>query len=130
VTYFSKISNPKQLRVSLLQAAKEPLILLSMQKELAELRANKKRIVSELESELAGLLNSIKKLDNILPEKELKKELYESKEEKVDAIQILTRKQTVKKSDVAVSSEKQMSEMDRIEYTLRKIESKLAELDK
>ena len=113
MTYFSRIDNPKALRRSMLEAAREALVLEAKQKAFSILREKRKLLTQELESHIKSLEESMKILDGFLPEKDIKKELDENvpKQQKGASKQTLT-------------------EVDRLEYTLQKIESKLAELGK
>jgi len=133
VSHYAKISDLKKTRIALLEAAKEPVVLLSQQKIFNDLKKQKYEKVSEIESEFNDLINIIKKLDRILPEKDLRIEAKKLKKVELEKeLKAKTeetkknKKSTTKKTSKPAS--KPLTDVDRLEYTLSKIEQKLASL--
>lgn len=138
MSYYAKISDPKASRKALLEAAKEPIIILTQKKDIEDLRKKKHALVQNIQNDLDDLLNIIKKLDKILPEKELRKQikhnkLEESKKESTkkkttSEQKKVTKTKTKQKKEVKAPVPKPMTEVDRLTYTLSKIEEKLSQL--
>ena len=183
MTFYVKIQDQNEFRTSLLESAREPLLLLKAEKEFLAIRDRKQRIMKELRIELSGLLVSIKKLDDLLPEKQLIDEMRKMREEedrtrrneeekiirqlesqeirrqqKKEQVRTIVReigpdipkfqekpRTTLRKEPVLREIPRQAqpilreplmdepktssaSDMDRLEYTLSKIEQKLAQL--
>lgn len=116
----------------MLMAAREPIVMLAEQQGIEELRRKKQIVTVELQAELKSLLESIKKLDSLLPEKELKEEvrrhLREERDRKKGKKTKVSKKKSKKTSVPAIPAADRMSDIDRLEYTLRKIDAKLQEL--
>lgn len=183
MTFYVKIQDQNEFRTSLLESAREPLLLLKAEKEFLAIRDKKLRIMKDLRTELSGLLVSIKKLDDLLPEKLLMDEMRrqrdeeersrKAEEEKIikqlesqeirrqqqktevrtivreigpDTPKFLEKPRLIQKKELPKIQEpilreipkpkqapqeepkSSVSDMDRLEYTLSKIESKLREL--
>lgn len=191
MTFYVKIQDQNEFRISLLESAREPLLLLKTEKQFEEIRERKIRIMKDLRTELSSLLVSIKKLDDLLPEKQLIEEMRQMREQEEKArrneeekiirqlesqekrkqqkrqeeqvrtivreigpdipkfeqkLRIIPRrqpvmeelrfreipkpalKQVVKEPIAEEPKTTSVSDMDRLEYTLSKIEQKLAQL--
>jgi len=130
MTYFSRIENPKSLRKSILEAAKEVLVLEVKQKNFLELKDKRENLILQLDADLAELSTITKKLDDLLPEKQLKKELYKKTEsKKKTSKKVRTKKQKAQpQKEGHGQPDHKITEMDRLEYTLKKIEDKIAQL--
>lgn len=130
MTFFSRIENPKALRKKILESAKESLIIELKQKNLLELKDKREELIALLDEDLAELSLITKKLDDLLPEKQLKKELYKKlAPERKTSKKTTTKKQKVEsQSEVHKRPAQEITEMDRLEYTLKKIEDKIAQL--
>ena len=81
MTFYVKIQDQNEFRTSLLESAREPLLLLKAEKEFIAIRDRKLRIMKELRAEIGGLLVSIKRLDDLLPEKQLIDEMRRQRDE-------------------------------------------------
>lgn len=142
--YFSKLSQPKELRKSILISAKESLLMLSKQKELESIKAAKDEKIDKLATVIKMINKQIKKLDTLMPNKELKKEPMKRKKHLHNSIHHHIRKEDLlsktaktkgKKSksgklqEIQAPKEPTITDMDRLEYTLKKIEDKLASLE-
>jgi len=129
MTFYSRIENPKSLRKSILEAAKEILIMEVKQKKFLELKDKRENLILQLDKDLARLSTITKKLDDLLPEKQLKKELYKkTKPEKKTPKKVTIKKQKAEPRQEVYKQPAQITEMDRLEYTLKKIEDKIAQL--
>lgn len=143
--YFSKLNNPKQLRKNILLGAKESLLMLSKQKQIEDLKAEKDQSIQDLSEIVQDINKEIKKLDAMLPNKELKKEamkrIHHTHTEVHHRVHHAKTKKTTTKSsstskfskssisDVQAPKQPTITDMDRLEYTLKKIEDKLASLN-
>lgn len=124
--YFSRINNPNQLRKEVLLATKESIILLSRQKKSEDIKIKKGQLCEEINSTLNEIHKQIKNLDEILPNKELKKEPLITKKQQVKKE---IEKPKLKKFLPQESKEQQITDLDRLDYTLKKIEEKLSRLE-
>lgn len=137
MSYYAKISDPRASRRALLESIKEPIVLLTQKKEIDELRKQKRELVLDVQEEFNDLLKILKKLEKILPQKELRQQILQQKKEAqkhknkvvVQKPAKGTKKKTAKKtSKPKLPVQKPMTEVDRLAYTLNKIEEKLSQL--
>ncbi len=153
MTYFAKIGRPKELRISILEAAKDTIGCIALQKKINSIREEKKKLADEVKEGLRKISGVCTQLEQYLPHKELKKEaekeeaerlkeqdsrksmLSEKKlEEKIRVMRAEAEKERALKKKEKVIKPKEpelpsLTDVDRLEYTLRKIEKKLAELN-
>jgi len=170
MTYFAKINDPKKVRIALLEASRETLILLRQQKLFLQNKDQKTKLIDSLKKDLKDITDMARRFEELLPNKEIRqeilderarlkaeiKELQKSTNEKIkrkqsdDArqLKVLDAAAKVSKSRKKVVSQPKVEEkppvsaseavsdlgvspvtdLDRLEYTLSKIESKINEL--
>ncbi|MFA6073593.1 MAG: hypothetical protein WC758_05755 [Candidatus Woesearchaeota archaeon] len=143
--YFTKINEPRKLRISLMTAAKESVVLLSMLEDLYELRRTKIEVVKSIKDDFKELNILCSQLANLVADEKTRKEVLEaiklsasSKDvpsKKSEVLKLPTEKKDSIKNvkntsdEVKVSEIKKKTEVDRLEYTLSQIEQKLADLN-
>jgi len=174
MTFYARINNQNELRTDILEAAREPLLILKAESEINEIREKKHAIMKDLKEELTNLLSAVKNFDDLLPEKKAVEEMQKHKEalekkreeEEEKEMKAAEKKVVHKKKKVPVQTEVKTvireigpdepekkviskpepktapakhepelkhvdsatADMDRLEYTLQKIEQKLAQL--
>jgi hypothetical protein len=153
MTYFAKIGAPKELRISILEAARETLVCMALHKKINHLSDEKKRLISEAKEELRQVSEICAQLEEYFPHKDLKKEAEKEEaerrkeeyaerslldEKKLDEKIRRMRKDAEKEKEIRQKQKVQkpkepdlpsLTDVDRLEYTLQKIEKKLAELN-
>lgn len=132
LTFYSMIENPKGLRVSLLEASKETIVLIAKQREIFELRDSKKRKLTELNSLMKEIGDTTRRLDELLPEKVLKKEPFTDIPKFPKTARLRSKGKIHKIKDIEPPlkplPEGNITDLDRLDYTLKKIEEKIANL--
>lgn len=142
--YFVRIENPKHTRKQLLQVGRLAILTLRNQKELQSLRSKKVHAVKVLENDMAELNSIFATLNSLLPDIDLSKI---PKPEEPDLPKFKPRpkkkEETKPKKEVKPTKPKQNkgvkynkpgsqnlnSEVERLEYTLNKIENTIKNLD-
>ncbi|MCF7871602.1 hypothetical protein K9L97_01080 [Candidatus Woesearchaeota archaeon] len=113
--YFSKIKNPKAIRKQILLTARESILALSNQKKTENIKLKKQETITEITEKMNQIQKQIDKLNKILPNQELKKETETLKR--------------IKKIPQTTQQTPRMTDLDRLDYTLKKIEEKLAKIE-
>lgn len=151
--YYYAIKKPQDFRYKVMMVIKECLLLQISQEKLELIRQAKKDIITDITKQLIETNELIAKLENILIDEELKKELLEDikkeKEKKEREKQEYLKQQELKKEieeqkqkrTAKESSKKETTkkiadkkteikeqDINLFEYTLNKIEQKLFEL--
>ncbi len=125
MTFYKKIDKPKQFRKTLLESARDSVLMIKKEDALSEIRTMKKDLISDLKSDYQELLNKSKELDELLKKDETKKKLDEEARNnyQVQKVEVEEKEPPVEKTEEEKTSN--TSEMDRLDYTLNKIEEKL-----
>ncbi len=149
MTYFAKIGKPKELRISILEAAKETIGCIAKHRKLKEIRKEKQKMIHEVKRELSHISDICTHLEDLFPHKELKKEALKEEaerkrleiqrkpalderklEQKIMRMRRERQPAPQKTPETPKMPETQsLTDVDRLEYTLQKIEKKLAELN-
>ncbi len=156
MSFYTKISDPKGLRISILEAAKETLTCMAQHKTVISIREEKQQLIHELKEDLIEISKLCTTLEEYLPHKELKKEAEkeekERKKQESADLTLLQEKRIQQKLREMQKEEPQrpkaakpiqqkpapkptptkmpsLTDVDRLEYTLKKIEQKLADLN-
>lgn len=146
--YFARIGKPKELRINILEASKETVICLVKEKELMSIRAQKQKVIEDVQKDIYTIQSYSRRIEQLFPYKELKEEALKEKKErdaKLPPLQtpelkeIPTKKETIKTTPPKplkkeLSKELKLdphrnADLDRLEYTLKNIEKKIAELN-
>lgn len=139
--YFVRIENPKHTRKQLLQVGRLAILTLRNQKELRLLRSKKVQAVQILEHDMTELNSLFAKLNGLLPNIDLSEipakeepELPKFKPKKKEKPK--PKKQPKEKPEPSKGikynkpgSQNLNSEVERLEYTLNKIENTIKNLD-
>ena len=139
--YFAKIQEPKKLRLSLMKAARESIILVSLLEEIERLRETRAELMDAVKEDFKSMEESCNALLNLLGDEKSRQELINSfretqkEEEREDAKAVRLSPRT--HSDIKARSKqtpvldiKAKTEVDRLEYTLKQIEDKIASLSR
>ncbi len=150
--YYYKLQKPNEFRYLIMSAVKESLLLQKEQEKLDLIRQAKKDLFEEIETNSKELETLISKLEIMLTDDDLKKEILKEIEQERDEQKKIELKKTnnyqetqvskntqTKKQEKSKSKEiletikekpkqKENTEMNSFEYTLDKIEQKLAKL--
>lgn len=143
--YFAKIDEPKKLRLSLMKAARESIVMISTLEEVEMIRQRKTELMEEVKEDFKNIEEFCKEMSNRLGDEATRKEMIESfkqmmkEEEKADAKAMkLTPKASPKEKEKEKPQEKPApkldmkvkTDVDRLEYTLKQIEQKISDLSK
>ncbi len=120
MSYFVRIDRPKRLRKSILQSAKKTILYQYRYKEYAELKQKKlslmqeiNKVFNELDSKTELLLDELD-IEELEDDPKVHKEGEDAEEDPVETDED--------------SSDKSLSDADRLKYTLDRIESTLDNL--
>lgn len=114
MTFFVRVADPKQLRKTLLEAAKDTILYQYAYEEFLQLRQEKAEVLKQIKSDLSELLNLLGEIDEVLEGKDLDVDLPELFDESDE--------------DSEQESTESLTDVDRLEYTLKRIESTLESL--
>ena len=90
--YFSRVSDPKVLRIALLETSRETLILLRQQKEYYAVRERKKQLVEDLRKDVREISEMLKRIDEFFPDKQtIKQEILDEQKHLVEQQTVLER---------------------------------------
>ncbi len=143
--YYCQIKEPSSFRYNVIGGVKECLIIQREQEKLDLIRQAKKDLFKEIKDEIKELKDLTSKLDAILLDDDLKKEVKKELEEEVEIEKnIFIKKKTPSPSKSFSTNKKHVRPRKRksfekpaeprteksFEYTLDQIEQKLAELKK
>jgi hypothetical protein len=149
--YFKKIEEPKKLRISLMIAARDSILVTSMLENFSNIKKEKSELILSLKDDFKEINGLCKQLSNLIADDKTRKEIIESlkvvkaKEDPkiVDKLPPSFKVKTeIKQPSVfsvpkdkypdvklpAKEEPKGKTEVDRLEYTLSQIEKKLADL--
>lgn len=124
MTYFFKIKEPSKFRATLLQTARDSLVLLKNISVAEEVKIKKFKLLEEIQLEVDKLNELFVKLDELLLNDDFKKEFAVSID---DIKKEVEHKVSVRRKE-SQKIEEPASEIDRLEYTLNKIEKRLESL--
>jgi siroheme synthase (precorrin-2 oxidase/ferrochelatase) len=137
--YFAKIEEPRKLRISLMTAAKESILAISSLEKIEDIRKRKSDMMAELKNDFSDTSLYCKALADLIADEKTRREILDSiksimaeadaEEKKALKAKALAAKQTAEVEKPVPAAEKK-TEVDRLEYTLARIEQKLAELSK
>lgn len=140
--YFVKIENPKETRKQLLEIGRKSILNLKGEKEIRKIRQEKYEVLRELEKETNILFDMWEELDRNLPEIDLDdiperenvnvaqqieqdvEEESQTEPETEDVQRTETKEREFEKVDTNLDSE-----VERLEYTLDKIENTIKDID-
>ncbi|MBD3208938.1 hypothetical protein GF367_00785 [Candidatus Woesearchaeota archaeon] len=74
MTYFVKITNPKEFRRDILESSKKVIGCLQANRNVAYVREKKQQLIENLKKQVEELDMLVQKLDGILPDKHLREE--------------------------------------------------------
>ncbi len=134
--FFTRIKDPKLFRKRLLESSKDIINVLKDHQIILQLRAEKNNVITDLKKQFEDLNKSLADLDKYMPEdaiKKLEEMLPKKKVEKPKPVKKASPKKSpkkVKKSAVKkdVEKKKELSEIEKLESALSKIEKKLNEI--
>jgi signal recognition particle GTPase len=148
--YYFEIKKPNEFRTALISGVKECIIIQRNQEKLELIRQAKKDLFKEITTQTKELNELIKKLETLLVDDELKKEIQQeiinerenekkereqTKQEQIFKIKKEREQQTTNPPKKFFETEPQKKEPEtsnkeikNFEYTLEQIEKKLAEL--
>lgn len=145
--YFTKIQEPKKLRISMMTAARDSVIIISMLESFTEIRKQKSELVISLKDDFKEMNNLCKQLSEFIADEKTRREALETVRIQAKEETLKPQSKTIKNSKIGVQktelpkiqteeevmprfTPKQKTEADRLEYTLAQIEQKLADLQK
>lgn len=138
--YFTKIEDPKKLRISLMTAARDSIIVLSMLDSFTEIREQKTELMADLKDDFKEMSILCKQLSEMVSDEKTRKDILENaknlriKEEPPKSYSKPGQKEVFKHTPFYPQTKtpevKSKTEVDRLEYTLSQIEQKLADLNK
>lgn len=141
--YFVKIQNPKHTRKQLLQVGRLSILTLRNQQEVTKMRVEKQGLIKELQQDIQRIEKSMDALNSLLPQIDLS-EVPEKKKPNLPKIKPKPQKEEKKPKKQAKPKQKEPakkvkytspgsknlnSEVERLEYTLNKIENTIKNLD-
>lgn len=115
MTYFYRFDNPKNMRLNLLEAAKDSLLIISLKNKMSITQQRKNFLSQKLNAALREIESDMNSLNSKLPNKEILREPDYSPREKTSS----------QKKYVPMQKN---TEEDRLEYSLQSIEKKLQQL--
>ena len=124
MTYFFKINKPSKFRSNLLETARDSLVLLKNISVAEKVKIRKFELLEEIQKEVDSLNELFVKLDELILNDDFKKEFAVSID---DIKQEVEHKVSVRRKE-SQKIEEPASEIDRLEYTLSKIEKRLESL--
>ena len=118
MTFFLRIQDPTPLRKDILKSAKDVILVQYKAQKVQQLRTQRKRYKGEISELLGSLENKTNKLIEKLDAKDLDVE--------VDISPSVTFDESSKETQ---KTPEELDETDRLEYTLKRIEKTLSNLD-
>jgi hypothetical protein len=157
--YFTKIKEPRRLRVALMTAAKDTVVTVAMLEHFTELRAQKTSLIASLRDDFKEMSQLCKTLAELIADEKTRREILAAvdapktraeapafaplAQETVTAPVVEKDKKGKKGKGKGKKAEpesepepmpaelpKRSTEVDRLEYTLNQIEQKLSDLQK
>ncbi|MGV8163131.1 MAG: hypothetical protein ACP5N2_07405 [Candidatus Nanoarchaeia archaeon] len=155
--YFTKIKEPKKLRVSMMTAARDSVIIISMLESFSETRKEKALIVSSLREDFKEMNSLCRQLSELIADEKTRREVLDAVKINIKAHKEEIQKKEVQKIPPKVEIKvpkpapvkkelpkiqteeevmpqrilpKEKTEVDRLEYTLSQIEQKLSDLQR
>jgi len=128
--YFSRISDTKNLRIRMMTVARDGILLLTKLEDFNALRARKLELINSLKTEIQDLEDFSKRLELLMADPELREEIEE--EYSFELKEKQHEDDRKKMSASFAKAEPQVSkttDVDRLQYTLDKLEKKLMELN-
>ena len=136
MSLFSKIDEPLKFRRTLLSTAKNTVIIQKKQLTLNEFKEQKKVLINKLHDDMSFLNERVSFLESLLVTEDIKEQLKSTpvkektpepvKEAPKEEFIPIEEKTPVKEAKKEVESP--VSDLDRLEYTLNKIEERLKKL--
>lgn len=130
--YFSRISDTKNLRIRMMTVARDSILLLTKLEDFHQLRANKLNLINSLKEEIQALEDLSKRLELLMADPELREEIEEEYSFELKEKQHQEERKkigaTLEKTNQAPKPQK-TTDVDRLQYTLDKLERKLQELN-
>jgi hypothetical protein len=143
--YFAKIQEPKKLRLSMMQTAKESILMTSLLGDIEAIKVQKTDLMNEIKDDFKQIDEFCKFMSGIIADEKTRTEIIESaktfqpKEHTKIKLEVpLPKVHEHKSHHVEVEkdlpkitvNQKSKTEVDRLEYTLSQIEKKIADLSK
>ena len=130
MTYYVKMSNPREFRRDILESSKKVIGCLQANRNVLEVRQRKRELLNQLQQQVKELALLVNKLDEILPDKQLREEaIQEARKQQ----QHRPAPPTVPKPEKPAVQEplphKVATEEDELSNALSSIEDKLKELN-
>ena len=127
MTYYVKMSNPREFRRDILESSKKVIGCLQANRNVLEIRQQKRALLEQLQQQVKELALLINKLDEILPDKQLREEaIQEAHQEQLNAPPSIPKPE--KPSVEVTLPEKVAGEEDELQNALSSIENKLKNL--
>jgi hypothetical protein len=120
MSYFFRINKPEEFRKSLLKEARDVILLLKSEEKIDDLLNKKKVLLKELKNMMVEINSLAHKLNEVILDTDLKLEFASG----IDFIEE-PKEDLYENHDL---DKKPVTEVDRLEYTLSKIEEKLNRL--
>lgn len=129
--FFVKVSQPREKRITVLEASQQTLESVKLYFHLMTLREQKAKKLDHLKSQVKSIVALFSDLEEKLPNKNLLQSIDVSlkEEEEKNKKATISKKKSSKKSSKD-PHEKQESELDKLNDSLAAIEERLKDLDK
>lgn len=133
--YFAKISEPRKLRLSMMTCAKESIIMISLLEEIEAIRQKKTELFDETREDLRACSELMTRMNEFIGDEKTRMEVLNSytaseKSEPHKTAKPQAKVSESKNSAASYDGIKEKTEVDRLEYTLRQIEERIAKLSK
>lgn len=126
MTYYVKMNNPREFRRDILESSKKVIGCLQANRNVLEVRQRKRDLLDQLQQQVKELALLVGKLDEILPDKQLREEaIQEAREEQQRQPVPLSIPKPVEPEPAPVQV---ANEEDELKNALSSIEDKLKEL--
>ncbi|PIN80719.1 hypothetical protein COV13_03115 [Candidatus Woesearchaeota archaeon CG10_big_fil_rev_8_21_14_0_10_32_9] len=129
--YFSRISDTKNLRIRMMTVARDGILLLTRLEDFNALRAKKLELINSLKTEIKDLEDFSKRLELLMADPELREEIEEEYSFDLKEKQHEDGRKKMSASLAKAEPQKvsKTTDVDRLQYTLDKLEKKLMELN-
>lgn len=128
MTYFVRIKEPQELKTTLLESARDAIILLRGHEVIKPITAQKKALIKDIHKDLESIKKMLDELHVLLTNTDTKKEVAK------DVSELVTKNHVDELPEIKITEKKSVKtkstddDLERLEKTLDKIEEKLKNL--
>ena len=125
--YFARIQEPKKLRLSMMKTARESIVMMALIEEVEIIREQKLELIDSLKEDFDCITKFYGDMANLMGDEKTRSEIIKTAA-KEDVPSKPRTKAKVSEQKEAHSLEKSKTDVDRLEYTLKQIEDRIAQL--